>query len=104
MVLFAVVAMFTGLETAVSAAPVAKTAKSCCDDCGHDQGQDGPASPSAPPSAPGCPAFLCLSVDVVVPVTPPLPLSLEIIPFFSFIPEPIPDPFIKSIFHPPSLA
>ncbi|WP_298271121.1 hypothetical protein [Geobacter sp.] len=99
-VLLAVVSMFTGLETAVSAAPVTKIEKSCCDGCGQDEDQDN--SP-APKSAPGCPAFLCLTVDNVEPVTLQV-ISSEIIPVFAFIPEPIPDPFVKSIFHPPSLV
>ena len=102
-VLLAVVSMFTGLETAVSAAPVVKTEKSCCDGCGHDGDQDSPASQSVPQSAPYCPAVMCLSFDVVEPITLQVVFS-ETIPFFAFIPESIPDPFIKSIFHPPSLV
>ena len=102
-VLLAVTSMFTGLETIFSAAPVEKTAKSCCDGCGHDENQEGPASQSVPQSAPHCPAFMCLSFDVVEPI--PLQLiSSKTIPFFAFIPEPIPDPFIKSIFHPPTFV
>ncbi|WP_298433534.1 hypothetical protein [Geobacter sp.] len=96
-VLLAAVSMFTGLESVVSAAQVVKAEKSCCDGCGHDEDQD---SSPVPKSAPGCPAFLCLSVDVVEPVTTQI-ISSETVPFFAFIPDPIPDPFIRSIFHPP---
>lgn len=103
LVLLAVISMFTGLETAFSAAPVVKAEKSCCDGCDHDDDQDAPASKSVPHSAPYCPAFMCLSVNVVEPITLQV-ISSETIPFFTFIPEQIPDPFIKSIFHPPSLA
>ncbi len=102
-VLVAVISMFTGLETAFSAAPVEKAAKSCCDGCEHDENQESPSSQSVPQSAPYCPAFMCLSFDVVKPIALQLFLS-ETIPFFTFIPEPNPDPFIKSIFHPPSLV
>ena len=99
-VLLAVVSMFTGLETAFSAISVAKADKSCCDGCNHDEEQD--SSPT-PPSAPNCPAFMCLSFDVVVPVTLQV-IYTEIMTSFSFTPESIPDPFIKSIFHPPRLV
>ena len=99
-VLLAVISMFTGLETAFSAAPVAKADKDCCGGCNHDEDQD---SSPAPPSAPNCPAFMCLFFDVVEPVTLQV-ISTKIIPSFAFIPEPIPDPFIKSIFHPPRLV
>ena len=102
-VLLAVISMFTGLETIFSAAPVEKTAKTCCDGCGHDENQEGPASQSVPRSAPNCPAFMCLFIDVVEPVILQV-ISTEIIPSFAFLPEPIPDPFIKSIFHPPRLV
>ncbi len=108
LVLLAVISMFTGLETAFSAAPVVKAEKSCCDGCGHDEDQDSapsdaPASKSVPHSAPYCPAFMCLYVDVVEPVTLKV-ISSETVPFFTSIPEQIPDPFIKSIFRPPSLV
>ena len=95
--------MFTGLETAVSAAPVVKAEKSCCGDCGQDGDQDSPASQSVPQSAPYCPAVMRLSFDVVEPITLQV-VSSETIPFFTFIPESIPDPFVKSIFRPPLLA
>lgn len=99
-VLLTVTTMFTGLETAFSAVSAAKAEKSCCDGCNHDEDRD--SSPT-PPSAPDCPVFMCLSFDVVEPVTLQV-ISTEIIPSFAFITEPIPDPFIKSIFHPPSLV
>lgn len=101
--LLAVVSMFTGLESAFSAAPVEKAAKSCCDGCGHDEAQERPATQTVPPSAPHCPAFMCLSFDVVKPIALQLILS-ETILFFVFIPKIIPDSFIKSIFRPPILV
>lgn len=99
-VLVAVVSMFTGLETAVSATPVVKAEKSCC---GGGQDEDQDSSPAPIKSEPGCPAFLCLSVDVVEPLATQV-ISSELIPFLAFIPKPIPDPFIRSIFRPPSLV
>lgn len=104
LVLVAVISMFTGLETVVSAAPVTKVEKSCCGDCGQDGDQDGPASQSVPHSAPCCPAVMCLSFDVAKPIAFLVVYSETIPSFFTFIPDPIPDPFIKSIFHPPSLV
>lgn len=91
--------MFTGLETVASAAPVVKAEKSCCGGCGQDEDQE--SSPVPTKSEPGCPAFLCLSVDNIESVTLQI-VSSEIIPFLAFIPKPVPDPFIRSIFHPPS--
>ncbi len=88
--------MFTGMETAASAAQVAKAAKSCCDGCPHNEDP-------TPQSAPSCPTFLCLSVDLVEPVFPPV-VFLKTITLFTFKPTPIPDPFIQSIFHPPSIV
>jgi hypothetical protein len=102
-VLLAVISMFTGLETASSAAPVEKATKSCCDGCGHNEDQERPVSQPGPQSAPDCPAFMCLSFDIVNPIALQL-ISPETTPFFSFMPDPIPAPFIKSIFHPPSLV
>jgi len=102
-VLVAMISMFAGLETAYSAAPVEKVAKSCCDGCGHDEDQERPVSQPGPKSTPDCPAFMCISFDVVKPIALQLILS-ESIPFFAYTPDPIPDPFIKSIFHPPSIV
>lgn len=100
-VLFAVISMFSGLEIAYSAAPATKAAKSCCDGCGHDEDQKLPDPQPGPKSAPDCPAFMCLSFDNVKPIALRL-ISSKTSPFFAFIPDPIPDPFIKSIFRPPS--
>lgn len=104
LVLVAVISMFTGLETVVSAASVTKVEKSCCGDCGQDGDHDSPASQPIPHSAPYCPAVMCLSFDVVKPITLQIVYSEPIRSFFTFIPDPIPDPFIKSIFHPPSFV
>ena len=103
-VLLAVITMFSGLESAYSAAPAKKAAKSCCGDCGHDEDQNRPNPQPGPKSAPTCPAVMCLSFDVVKPIAVLVVYSETIFSFFPFIPDPIPDPFIKSIFHPPSLV
>lgn len=99
-VLFVAVFSFSGLETAVASSSVAKADKSCCGSCDQDEDQ----SPSrGPASSPDCPLVLCLSADIVEPITLQV-VSSETVPFFTFVPESIPDPFIKSIFHPPSLV
>lgn len=102
-ILLSVVTMFTGVDSVISDASVAKAEKSCCGDCPHDEDQDSPASPSVPQSAPCCPAVMCLSFDIVEPFTLQV-VSSETVPFVSFISEPIPDPFIKSIYRPPTLV
>lgn len=99
-VLLAVTSMLSGADSAFSAVPVEKAVKSCCGGCGQDEDRESPAP--FPQSAPHCPAFMCLSFDVVEPMALRLDVS-DIFPSLAFIPEAIPDPFIKSIFHPPTL-
>lgn len=96
--LIAVVSMFTGVAELVSAAPLTKAEKTCCDGCDSDQGQE-----SAPCSTPVCPAFLCLSFDAVEIFVPQI-TSLIITASYSSIAQPVIKQFVKSILHPPSIA
>lgn len=106
-VLLAVVSMVTGLGTAASAAHAVKIEKSSCDDgkqndgekCPGDEGQQCPA----PCDSSFCPLFACMVADIASPIAQ-LVAPLQDSSFFSFIPTHIPDAFITSIFHPPSLA
>lgn len=107
-VLLAVISMVTGLRTTSSTAHTLKTEKSSCDgdgkqndgdQCPGDEGQQCPT----PCDSSICPIFTCMVADIPSPIDQ-LAASLQDVSFFSFIPKHIPDPFITSIFHPPSLA
>lgn len=98
MVLISVISMFTGVAEPVSAAPLTKAEKTCCDGCDSDEGQE-----SAPCSTPVCPAFLCLSFDAVEIFVPQV-TSLITTSNYSFVVQPILKQFTKSIFHPPAIV
>jgi hypothetical protein len=99
-VLIAMLPMLSGWESVVFAALSDRAEKSCCGDCNHEEGQS-PAP--GPASSPDCPFILCLSLDAVAPFTPAVVFT-EIAPHFAIILQPLPDPFVRSIFHPPPAA
>ncbi len=96
-VLIAVVMMFTGLSAPVSAAPLEKPQKSCCDECNKGEGQ----SPDHC-STPDCPMFFCLSMNMVSPSTPSIQTESV------FVTQPAREFHLsistKPIFHPPIVA
>lgn len=106
-VLFAVISMVTGLGSVAYAAHAVKIEKSSCD--GNGKQDDGDHCPEDEGQCPTpcdscfCPIFTCLVADIPSPIDK-LGAPLQDVSFFSFIPKHIPDPFITSIFHPPSLA
>ena len=106
-VLLAVVSMVTGLGTTASAAHAVKIEKSSCDDGKQDDGEKCPGDEGqqcpTPCDSSLCPIFTCMVADIPSPIAQLL-APLQDISFFTFIPTYIPDPFITSIFHPPSLA
>lgn len=106
-VLLAVVSMVTGLGTTASASHAVKIEKSSCDNgkqndgekCPGDEGQQCPT----PCDSSFCPIFTCMIADIPSTIAH-LVAPLRDVYFFTFTPTYIPDPFITSIFHPPSLA
>lgn len=100
-VLLAVISMVTGLGTTSSTAHTLKTEISSCD--GDGKQNYGDQCPGAPCDSSFCPIFTCMVADIPSPIAQ-LVAPLQDPSFFSFIPTHIPDPFITSIFHPPSLA
>jgi len=106
-VLLAVVSMVTGLGTTASAAHAVKIEKSSRDDGKQNDGEKCPADERqqcpTPCDSSFCPLFACMVADIASPIAL-LVAHLEDSSFFSFISTYIPDPFIKSIFHPPALA
>ncbi|MBT0663099.1 hypothetical protein KI809_02195 [Geobacter pelophilus] len=106
-VLLAVVSMVTGLGSIAQAAQAVKSEKCSCDDgkqkdgeqCPEDEGQQCPT----PCDSSFCPIFTCMVADIPSPIAL-LVTPLQDVPFFTFTPTYIPDPFITPIFHPPSLA
>ena len=97
-VLIAVALMFTGLATTIYAQTV-RAEKTCHDHCNQDKE---PGCPT-PCATPACPFFLCIVAEISAPIKF-LAVFLITVPVFLFIPDPLPDPFAKSIFHPPSIA
>ena len=97
-VLIAVVLMFTGLATTIYAQTV-RAEKTCHDHCNQDKEPGCPA----PCATPSCPFFLCITAEIAAPIDAQVtsPVSLFIFPF---VPDSIPDPFVRSIFHPPSFV
>ncbi|MDD2733643.1 MAG: hypothetical protein PHF56_06850 [Desulfuromonadaceae bacterium] len=106
-VLLAVVSMVTGLGTTASAAHAVKIEKSSRDDGKQNDGEKCPADERqqcpTPCDSSLCPIFACMVANIASPIAL-LVAPLQDPFFFSFIPKHIPDPFITSIFHPPSLA
>ena len=94
MLLLAVMLMFTGLSTSVSAAIHESTEKSCCDEC-----NEGEAETPDHCSTPNCPFFVCLSMSIDSPLI--LAVSFDGV----YIPQAnqklVLKPFARSIFHPP---
>ena len=95
MVLIAVFLMFTGVASYATVTAHETDVKSCCDNC-HKKDE---SSKPVPCSTPDCPAFLCLTMDIVAPFTPSLQVESV------FIVQPIMEfPLsisTKPIFHPP---
>jgi len=97
LVLIAVVLMFAGLSTSVSAAIIEKSEKSCCDGCSKNGGQNTDHC-----STPDCPVFLCLSVNTVSPFAPVALLGSVYI--HQLVEELHLKSPVKSIFHPPTIS
>lgn len=98
-VLLSLLALFAGPAAAAIAPPDAKAQKSCCEGCGDKEKAPDPV----PCSTADCPLLLCLAADLVEPLAPQV-IVRETIFTFTFLPKPIPDPFVPSIFQPPKTA
>lgn len=98
-VLLALLALFAAPAIAAVAPPGAKAQKSCCDGCGDKEKAPDPV----PCSTADCPLFLCLATTLVEPIILQA-VSLEADVTFTFLSQPVPDPFIPAIFHPPKFA
>ena len=97
MTLAAVILLFTGAANFVADATLSKAEKSSCGCCGH-----GEKGIPIPHSTPPCPAFLCLAIDIIAPVTPQfIPLKTVFVFFYN---PPTIAPYVKSIFRPPTTA
>lgn len=97
MVLIAVVLMFSGISAPASAEPLEKAEKACCDECSNGERQ-GPV----PCSTPDCPIFLCLAINVTVPVT--LSFSTKSVSIPPVSNKLHPTSPVRPIFHPPAAA
>lgn len=97
-VLIAVFLMFTGLSSYAAIAPLEKPEKSCCDECNK---KDEGSKPDHCSTA-SCPMFLCLSMNIVTPLTPSIHTGSVLVTYhvreFHLSISP------KSIFHPPVVA
>lgn len=97
-VLITAVLMLTGQVASISAAAFEKVEKASCDGSDdHEQHE------TVPCSAPDCPMFLCLSFYTVEPSIPEAD-STETVATDQFTSNLILKPFVKLIFHPPSIA
>lgn len=99
-VLLSLLALFVAPAIAAITPPAAKAGKSCCEGCGQKEKTPDPA----PCSTADCPLLLCIAVDLVEPIAPHVPIRESVAIYNTFLPSPIPDPFVPSIFHPPSIA
>lgn len=98
-VLIAIAVMFSGLPATASVAQAVMVENTSCNHGNPDSGRECPS----PCATSVCPFFLCIAADTVVPTEVQVKLS-EMESVFSFISKPIPDPFVNSIFHPPSIV
>lgn len=98
-VLFLFSILVAGPALASAVTPSDAVEKSCCSGCAKEEEAPSPS----PCSTADCPLLLCIAADFV---EHPVPYNLvrETVSDFIFIPKPIPDPYIPSIFHPPTAA
>lgn len=99
-VLLMALVVFSGVPSVAAAAPAVKAEKSCCEGCDIETGG---TSEAAPCTAPFCPHVLCICADVVEPIAPRLIIT-EVVAVPLSTPLPVPNPFVPSIFRPPSLV
>lgn len=99
-VLLSLIALFVVPAISAIAPPAAKAEKSCCEGCGHQEKSPDPV----PCSTADCPLLLCIAVDLVEPIAPNVFVRQTVSIYNAFLPKPIPDPFVPSIFHPPKTA
>lgn len=95
--LLVVLIMFSGLSSFVAAQTPDASAKSCCDACSKEKTRNANTC-----STPDCPLYLCLTANMVSPVSILAPEAVR----SSLSPVEAHSPFsaVKAVFHPPALS
>ncbi len=89
--------LFTGLSSFVSAQVPDASAKACCDACSKEK-----ARSTNTCSTPDCPLYLCLTANMVSPVSILAPEALR--SSLSSVEIRSPLSAAKTVFHPPALS